>query len=77
MLTFTLFDPEGSSPRVAINPLLVESVLAAERRYSYGGYMNVAVITMRSGSTFTVTDAGCTAMYGIAKAQERLQGETE
>jgi hypothetical protein len=77
MLTFKIFDPEGSSPVVAINPLLVESVLEAERRYSYGGYAMVAVITMRSGSAFMVADAARTALYGIAKAQERLHGDTE
>jgi hypothetical protein len=69
MLTFTLYTADdydrGSSRNVHIDPATVVSVEESERRPAFGGYWQVAVITLLTGDKFIVQD-------GVRKAAKRI-----
>jgi hypothetical protein len=59
MLTFTPYTADGydrPTRHVHIDPLAVASVEEAERRPAFGGYWQVAVVTMMNGERFVVED---------------------
>ncbi|MHB1425101.1 MAG: hypothetical protein ACYC3I_18170 [Gemmataceae bacterium] len=76
MLTFTVYtadDYERTRRVVHIDPAAVVSVEEAERRPAFGGYFQVAVITLATGDKFTVQDGSRTAARAIAEAKEVVE----
>jgi hypothetical protein len=59
------------------DPLAVASVEEAERRPAFGGYWQVAVVTMYNGEKFTVEDGARRAAKVIGEAKERAAERAE
>jgi hypothetical protein len=80
MLTFNLYTADEYDNRtrrvVHIDPAAVISVEETERRPAYGGYWQVAVITMITGDKHIVEDDSRTAARKIAEAKQQIQEET-
>lgn len=73
MLTFILYtadDYDRSRRQVHIDPAAVISVEETERRPAYGGYHQVAVITLMTGDKHTVEDGSRTVARQIAEAKQ-------
>jgi hypothetical protein len=78
MLTFTLYTEDRGDRRSAhIDPAAVASVEEAERRPAFGGWHQVAVITLVTGDKFTVEDGarGAARLIAEAKAAAERKGE--
>jgi hypothetical protein len=74
MLTFTLYtadDYDRRTRHVHIDPLAVASVEEAERRPAFGGWWQVAVITLVTGGKYTVEDGARQAALLIRVAKEQ------
>ncbi len=73
MLTFTLYtadDYERTRRHVHIDPSAVVSVEEAERRPAFGGWYQVAVITLVTGDKYIVEDGARLVAKRIAEAQQ-------
>lgn len=73
MLTFTLYtadDYDRTTRHVHIDPAAVVAVEEAERRAAFGGYHQVAVITLATSDKYTVEDGARRAGKRIAEAQQ-------
>lgn len=73
MLTFHLYtadDYERSRRVVHIDPAAVVSVEETERRPAFGGYWQVAVITLATGDKYTVEDGSRRTAEAIALAKQ-------
>lgn len=76
MLTFTLHtadDYDRSRRQVHIDPAAVISVEEAERRPAFGGYCQVAVITLTTGDKHIVEDGSRTAARKIVEAKRQAE----
>jgi hypothetical protein len=73
MLTFTLYDEDtrGPSRSVHIDPAAVASVEEDLRRPAFGGWWQVAVITLANGERFVVADGARTAARLVREAKEK------
>jgi hypothetical protein len=79
MLTFTLYtadEYDRSRRTVHIDPAAVISVEETERRPAFGGWCQVAIITLTTGDKYIVEDDSRTAarMIAEAKLQARMDG---
>jgi hypothetical protein len=73
MLTFTLYiadDYDHSRRVVHIDPCAVIAVEETERRPAFGGYQQVAVITLVTGREYIVEDGARRAAREIAEAKQ-------
>jgi hypothetical protein len=71
VLTFTLYDEDarGPSRQVHIDPAAVASVAETACRPAFGGWHQVAVISMVNGERFTVEDGARTAARLVREAK--------
>jgi hypothetical protein len=72
MLTFTLYtadDYDRSRRVVHIDPSAVVSVEETERRLAFGGWYQVAIITLATGDKYVVEDGSRRAAKQIAEAK--------
>jgi hypothetical protein len=72
-LTFTLYtadDYDRTTRHVHIDPSAVVAVEDAERRPAFGGYYQVAVITLATRDKYIVEDGARRAAKQIAEAQQ-------
>jgi hypothetical protein len=77
LLTFTLYtadDYDRRTRHVHIDQLAVSSVEEAERRPAFGGYWQVAVVTMMNGEKFVVEDGARRAARLVWEAKEKAAG---
>lgn len=80
MLTFTLYvgdDYDRAPRRVHIDPSAVVAVEEAERRPAFGGYHQVAVITLTTGDRYVVEDGARLVAKRIAEAQQATAAGAE
>jgi hypothetical protein len=81
MLTFNLYtadDYNRNSRRVVhIDPAAVISVEETERRPAFGGYHQVAVITLVTGDKHVVLDGGRRAARQIAEAKQLAEANAD
>lgn len=73
MLTFSAVtdDARNVARQMVLDPNLVESVVESSLRPAgWGGYVDVAIITMASGEKHTVFDHSRDAVYRIRSARE-------
>jgi hypothetical protein len=73
MLAFTLYtadDYDRTTRRIHIDPAAVVAVEEAERRPAFGGYYQVAVITLTTGDKYLVQDGARLVAKRIAEAQQ-------
>ena len=68
MLSFTIFGNDANQ-NVYVDPLQVESVVETRARTVGGGWVNTAIITMRSGDKHTVYD------YSVGKQISEAQAK--
>jgi hypothetical protein len=72
-LTFTLYtadDYDRTTRHIHLDPSAVVAVEEAERRPAFGGYHQVAVITLTTGDKFIVEDRARRAAKRIAEAKQ-------
>jgi hypothetical protein len=72
MLTFTLYTADDygrRSRQVHIDPAAVASVEESERRPAFGGWYQVAIITLTTGDKHIVEDGARRAARQIAEAK--------
>ena len=70
MLRFTLYSEErGELRAVHIDPAEVASVVETERRPAFGGWHQVAVITLRCGTEHVVEDGSRRAAQQIREGK--------
>lgn len=75
MLMFNLYtadDYERSRRVVHIDPAAVVCVEETERRPAFGGYWQVAVITLATGDKYIVEDGGRRTAKAIAEAKQAV-----
>jgi hypothetical protein len=78
MLTFNLYtadDSERSHGVVHIDPIAVIAVEETERRAAFGGWYQVAVITLATGDKYVVEDEVRRAAREIAEAKEQAEAD--
>jgi hypothetical protein len=75
VLTFTLFcEDRGDRRTVHIDPAAVASVEETERRRAFGGWHQVAVITLTTGDKHVVEDGARRAARQIDEAKVAAAG---
>jgi hypothetical protein len=72
MIAFDLWSDGPERRRVHIHPAEVASVVETEDRRAYGGWNQVALITMRNGEKFKVRDDARRVAPQIALAQKEV-----
>lgn len=80
MLTFNLYtadDYERSRRVVHIDPAAVVSIEENERRPAFGGYHQVAVITLATGDKYIVEDGSRRTAREIAEGKEAATAAAE
>lgn len=76
MLTFTVYtadDYERTRRQVHIDPTAVVSVEETERRPAFGGWWQVAIITLSTGDKYIVEDGSRRAAREIAEAKQQAE----